>query len=155
MAKRLHTRSAASRALGDGVTYNVPTSSVALISSTTAWFRWPTSIAPNPIDRSSNWRPSTSVIQAPLADLIEIGYGSQCWKLEGTPNGSECAATLFSIPEAVVLSLNLAHSWSSRADILDWDNGVEWSGVDLNVCEWFAWVFIFKYGQCPGGPETD
>jgi cyclohexanecarboxyl-CoA dehydrogenase len=48
--------------IGDGVTNSVPMSSRnSLTLATTAGLRWPTSIAPKPIDRSSTWRSSQSV----------------------------------------------------------------------------------------------
>ena len=47
--------------------------SALVTAATTTGLRWPTSIAPKPIDRSSSGRPSTSWSQAPLADVMEIG----------------------------------------------------------------------------------
>ncbi len=85
--KRRWKRSAASVAEGDGVTNSVPVSRALATAATTVGLRWPASIAPKPIERSSNLRPSTSVSQAPLALLIATGYGSQCWNDEGTPSG--------------------------------------------------------------------
>ncbi len=72
-AKRRWNRSAASVAEGDGVTNRVPVSSARPTAATTTGFRWPTSIAPKPIERSSTWRPSTSVSQAPFAWVIATG----------------------------------------------------------------------------------
>ena len=79
-------------ALGDGVTNRVPVSRALLTYSTTSGCRWPTSMAPNPIDRSSSWRPSTSVSHAPFAAVIAIGCGSQYWNDEVTPSGSTSEA---------------------------------------------------------------
>ena len=47
-----------------------------------------------------------------------IGYGSQCWKDEVTPSGVECAASVFSTPDANVESRNLRHSLASSDSIL-------------------------------------
>ncbi len=91
--KRVWKSSATSVAVGDGVTNRVPTDSSAWRTwSTTTGLRWPTIMAPKPIDRSSSLRPSTSVSQAPRAEAIEIGYGSQCWNDEVTPSGSDLLA---------------------------------------------------------------
>ena len=93
---RRQKRSLTSVACGDGVTNSVPVScSARSTCSTTTGLRWPTSIAPNPIDRSSICRSSTSVSQAPFAALIEMGYGSQYWNEEVTPSGSVRLACLF------------------------------------------------------------
>jgi hypothetical protein len=70
-------------------------------------------MAPKPIDRSSSCRPSTSVSHAPRADVIEIGYGSQCWKDEVTPRGSEPLARLLCRPEPGVLDSKVCHSRAS------------------------------------------
>ena len=71
--KRRWNRSAASVAEGDGVTNSVPVSSALPTAATTAGLRWPTSIAPKPMDRSSTSRPSTSVSHAPRALVIATG----------------------------------------------------------------------------------
>jgi hypothetical protein len=63
-------------------------------------------------------RPSTSVIQAPLALAMLIGYGSQCWNDEVTPSGVECSARVFSTPDANVESRNLRHSLAKSDSIL-------------------------------------
>jgi uncharacterized repeat protein (TIGR02543 family) len=75
-------------------------------SATTSGFRWPASIAPNPMDRSKSSRPSTSVIQAPFAEAIEIGYGSQCWKLEVTPKGRDLKERALSTSDPLVFLVN-------------------------------------------------
>ena len=103
-------RSAASVEIGEGVTKSIPVRSEVWISSTTIGLRWPASIAPKPIERSRSLRPSTSVIQAPSAEAIEIGYGSQCWKLEVTPSGNESKARLLSASDAFVFFVNKFHS---------------------------------------------
>ena len=54
IAKRLQIRSPASREIGDGVTKSIPSFRDASISATTTGFRWPASIAPKPMERSSN-----------------------------------------------------------------------------------------------------
>jgi len=72
--KRSWNSSATSVAVGDGVTKSVPTWSSAWRTwSTTTGLRWPTIIAPKPIDMSSSVRPSTSVTWAPRAETIEMG----------------------------------------------------------------------------------
>ena len=71
--KRRWKRSAASVAEGEGVTNRVPVSSALPTAATTVGLRWPTSMAPKPIDRSSTWRPSTSVSQAPRALVMATG----------------------------------------------------------------------------------
>ena len=78
ISNRLQIISAASVEIGDGVTNNIPVSNELWISSITTGFKWPANIAPKPMDRSKSLRPSTSVMYAPLAETIEIGYGSQC-----------------------------------------------------------------------------
>ena len=60
-------------------------------------------------------RPSTSFIQAPLAETIEIGYGSQCWKLDATPSGVTFPARTFSAPEPGANLENLELSISSNS----------------------------------------
>ncbi len=52
--KRCWNRSATSVADGEGVTNSVPVSIAPITAATTAGLRWPTSIAPKPIDRSSS-----------------------------------------------------------------------------------------------------
>ena len=47
-----------------------------------------------------------------------IGYGSQCWNDEVTPSGVECAARVFSTPDANVESRNLRHSLARSDSIL-------------------------------------
>ena len=72
--KRCWNRSAISVACGEGVTKSVPVCvSASVTCSTTTGLRWPTSMAPNPIDRSSSRFPSTSVSHAPRAEAIEMG----------------------------------------------------------------------------------
>ena len=72
--KRVWNLSATSVAVGEGVTKSVPVDSNASMTfCTTTGLRCPTSMAPKPMERSSNCRPSTSVSQAPFADTIEIG----------------------------------------------------------------------------------
>ena len=115
MPKRLQIRSAASVDVGDGVTKSMPCLRADSISSTTMGLRWPASIAPKPIERSRSWRPSTSVMYAPLADAIEIGYGSQCWKLDVTPRGRELNARLLSTSDALVFFVKRSHSAASTA----------------------------------------
>ena len=71
--KRRQITSAACLPSGLGAVYNVPISRFAFRVSTTCGFKWPTSMEPKPIDRSSTSRPSTSRIQAPLAETMEMG----------------------------------------------------------------------------------
>jgi len=131
---RLHKRSAPSREIGEGVTKRVPPSSAALVSAITSSFKWPASIAPKPIERSSSCRPSTSVIQAPLAETMLIGYGSQYWKLEVTPIGEESFAIVLSTPEAKVDFENNAHSAAIISLIFSEETGVTTFGVLRKVC---------------------
>ena len=84
---------------------------LSLTLATTAGLRWFTSIAPKPMDRSSTWRSSQSVTQAPRADLTPIGYGSQCWKLLVTPSGSVSAGPGGVIGRTGVVLAYRSHSW--------------------------------------------
>src|SRR3954462_7773027 len=127
--KRVQNRSLISVAWGDGVTNSVPVScSARSTCSTTTGLRWPTSIAPKPIERSSSWRPSTSVSQAPLADWMEIGYGSQYWNDDVTPSGSVSLARLFCVPEAAVDPVKRSHSAASSCSARPAATGVDFSG---------------------------
>ena len=119
--------------IGEGVANKVPTSRVAWASFTTSSFKWPTRRAPKPIERSSICRPSTSVSQAPLAATIEIGYGSQCWKLEATPFGVTSEARLFSTPDSGASFSNLTFSISKSSFMRAGEIGLTLYGVDLNV----------------------
>ena len=65
---------------------------------------------------------------------MEIGYGSQCWKLDGTPIGMVSLAAVFSSSDLPVPSLKRAHSWSNRAATRVLETGVDVAGIDLNVC---------------------
>ena len=129
MPKRLQMRSAASVEVGEGVTNNIPRLSELSISSTTIGLRWPASIAPKPIERSSNLRPSTSVIYAPSALSIEIGYGSQCWKLDVTPRGSDENARLLSTSDAFVFFVKSSHSAARTAATFSGEIGVDEVGT--------------------------
>ena len=92
---RSQNRSLISVACGDGVTNSVPVSvSASVTFSTTCGLRWPTSIAPNPIDRSSSRLPSTSVSHAPRAEAIEIGYGLPVLERAGDPERQRLARPL-------------------------------------------------------------
>ena len=71
--KRVQILSEASLVIGEGVTKSIPSDNESLISCTTTGFKCPAKMAPKPIERSKSFRPSTSVIQAPLAEAIEIG----------------------------------------------------------------------------------
>ncbi len=127
--KRLQKRSLMSVACGLGVTNSVPTSSSArVMCSTTTGLRWPTSIAPKPIDMSSRRRPSTSVSQAPWADWIEIGYGSQYWNDEVTPSGSVRLARTLCSPEPVVDCVKRSHSAATRVAARSWSTGRKLTG---------------------------
>ncbi len=128
--KRRQRISAPSRVIGEGVAKSVPTSKVSFASLTTSSFRWPTRSAPKPIDRSSMSRPSTSLSQAPLAETIEIGYGSQCWKLEATPSGVTFPARIFSSPDLGARAVNLARSISSNS----WIRAVETGVAEIGTC---------------------
>ena len=122
-------RSATAVAVGDGVTNRVPVSSSACVTfCTITGFRCPSSIAPKPIDRSSSRRPSTSVSHAPRADAIEIGYGSQCWKDDVTPSGSERLARTLCSAEAGVEAAKRSHSPASSAATRSGSSGVDEEG---------------------------
>ena len=133
--KRRQRISAPSRVIGEGVAKSVPTSRVSLASLTTSSFRWPTRRAPKPMERSSMSRPSTSLSQAPLAETIEIGYGSQCWKLEATPSGVTLLARAFSSPDLGARATNLSCSIFSSSWIRAGEIGVAEIGTCLKVCE--------------------
>ena len=135
-------RSAASVADGDGVTNSVPVSIAFVTASTTTGLRCPTSMAPKPIDRSSSGRPSTSVSQAPLAELMEMGYGSQNWNDEVTPRGSTLAARTLWVPDAPVCCVKRSHSSASSWATLAWSIGVDEAGTDRHVA-----------GSCAGSAE--
>ncbi len=159
--KRVLNCSATSVETGDGVTNRVPMSSRdSLTLATTVGLRWPTSIAPKPIDRSSTWRSSQSVTYAPRADFTPIGYGSQYWKLLVTPSGKvfdDRAA--WSAEPGVVLAYR-SHSLAMSAETREWSNGVKepgscrqpagsWAGnvVDTSV---FGLIEItFNQSECP------
>jgi hypothetical protein len=82
-----------------------------------------------------------------LADLIEIGYGSQCWKLEVTPSGRDLLARRLSTFEAPVSLVNLSHSDASRELTFSDDIGLELPGTDLKVLAWcgFIWMVILSH----------
>ena len=112
---RSQNRSLISVACGEGVTNRVPVSvSASVTRCTTCGLRWPTSIAPNPMERSRRRLPSTSVSHAPRADAIETGYGSQCWNELVTPSGSVLLARALCAREAVDHDANRSHSAASR-----------------------------------------
>ena len=117
---RSQKRSLISVACGDGVTKRVPVSVRASVTrSTTCGLRWPTSMAPNPMDRSSSRLPSTSVSHAPRADAMLIGYGSQCWNELVTPSGSDLLARSWCAPDPADHDVNRSHSAaSSRSTVL-------------------------------------
>ena len=132
--KRRQIISAPSRVIGDGVAKSVPTSRVAWASLTTSSLRWPTRSAPKPIDKSSISRPSTSLSQAPLAATIEMGYGSQCWKLEATPSGVTFEARRFSAPDSGACLVNFARSISKSSWMRASGTGLNRFGVARKVC---------------------
>ena len=126
--------SAPSRVIGEGVAKRVPTSRVAWASFTTSSLRCPTRRAPKPMERSSISRPSTSLSHAPLAATMEMGYGSQCWKLDATPRGVTFDARRFSAPDSGACFVNFARSFSKSSWMRDSEIGLERFGVDLKVC---------------------
>ena len=112
--KRSQNRSLISVAWGEGVTKRVPVwVSASVTWATTVGCRWPTSIAPKPIDRSSRRLPSTSVSQAPRAEATEIGYGSQCWNELVTPSGRVRLARSLAVPEPADHPVKRSHSPAS------------------------------------------
>jgi hypothetical protein len=66
---------------------------------------------------------------APFALAIEIGYGSQCWKLEVTPSGSEVKARLLSVSEALVFLVKSSHSAAKTAATFSEEIGVDVAGT--------------------------
>ena len=62
---------------------------------------------------------------APLADLIEIGYGSQCWKLDVTPRGSDWWARALSEAEPLVFLEKSSHSAESTEATFSGDIGLD------------------------------
>jgi hypothetical protein len=60
---------------------------------------------------------------------MEIGYGSQCWKLEVTPRGIELNARLLSTSEAPVFLVKSFHSAASRAATFSGEIGVDVVGT--------------------------
>ena len=64
-----------------------------------------------------------------MAEAIEIGYGSQCWKLEVTPRGIEECARLLSVAEALVFFVKSSHSAASNAATFSGDIGVDVVGT--------------------------
>ena len=115
----------------------MPISSIFFTSSTTVGLRWPASIAPKPIERSKTFRPSTSSIQAPLADLIEIGNGSQCWNEDCTPRGVLFFAIIFSEPERLCDELKSSHCSCRALSIFDCGTGLDFPVRIRRVSGWF------------------
>jgi hypothetical protein len=60
---------------------------------------------------------------------MEIGYGSQCWKLEVTPSGSELTARLLSAAEPLVFLVKRSHSAARTAATFSGDIGVDVVGT--------------------------
>ena len=124
ISNRSQKRSAISDADGAGVTKSVPVCRACCTAAITVGLRWPTSMAPKPIDRSSRRRPSTSVSQAPLADTTDTGWGSQYWKDDGTPRGNVRRERTLSAPDSGVLAANLSHSAASSVATRSASSGV-------------------------------
>ena len=124
--------------VGEGVTNRVPVSSALATYSTTSGFRWPTSMAPKPMDRSRTWRSSTSVSHAPLAALKAKGCGSQCWKDDATPSGRGTDARAWWAAEPGVDAVNRSHSLAMSASIRCGSSGVEVAGTVRRVAGSFA-----------------
>jgi hypothetical protein len=68
-----------------------------------------------------------------LAETIEIGYGSQCWKLEVTPSGSDFIERALSVAEPLVFLVNSCHSEASKEATFSGDIGVDVAGSDLKL----------------------
>jgi len=64
-----------------------------------------------------------------LAETIEIGYGSQYWKLEVTPRGSDWWARRLSEAEPLVFFEKSSHSAASIAATFSGDIGVDVVGT--------------------------
>jgi hypothetical protein len=60
---------------------------------------------------------------------MEIGYGSQCWKLEVTPRGSEENARLLSTSEPLVCFVKRSHSAARIEATFSGEIGVDVAGT--------------------------
>ena len=60
-----------------------------------------------------------------MADLIEIGYGSQCWKLDVTPNGNALNERRLSSALLSVPLVNSSHSCLRIASTLFGSTGID------------------------------
>jgi len=65
---------------------------------------------------------------APLAETIEIGYGSQCWKLDVTPKGKDLKERQLSSALLPVLLVNSSHSCLRIASTLCGSTGTDVEG---------------------------
>jgi len=79
-----------------------------------------------------------------LADLIEIGYGSQCWKLDVTPNGNALNERRLSSALLPVPFVNNSHSCLRISSTRFGSIGTEVDGTNRNVCLWLLCVSICK-----------
>src|SRR6266571_9047470 len=77
-----------------GMACRVPRFACDSIAWTTLGWAWPTSSAPNALEKSVYRLPSASVITAPTAVSMKIGFGSTTLKLEDTPRGRRRFASL-------------------------------------------------------------
>ena len=63
------------------------------------------------------------------AEAIEIGYGSQCWKDDVTPRGSDLLARTLWTADAGVRSTNVSHSAARSAATRSRSTGVDEAGM--------------------------
>jgi hypothetical protein len=64
---------------------------------------------------------------------MEIGYGSQCWKLEVTPSGSDLNERALSASDFFVFLVKRSHSCASNEATFSEGTGFEFSGTNLKV----------------------
>jgi len=74
--------------------------------------------------------------------VIEIGYGSQCWKLEVTPSGSDLNERALSASDFLVFFVKRSHSDANSEAIFSEGTGFEFSGTNRKVLGWCFFEFI-------------
>lgn len=68
-----------------------------------------------------------------MAETIEIGYGSQCWKLEVTPKGRDFFERTLSARDPLVDLVNVSHSEASKEATFSGETGVDVVGTNLKL----------------------
>lgn len=68
-----------------------------------------------------------------MAETIEIGYGSQCWKLEVTPKGSDFFERTLSDRDPLVDFVNNSHSDANKEAIFSGETGDDVVGTNLKL----------------------